>query len=596
MMNITHAFRAGSTPVRHLLCGAIVAALGMPATAAGMPPVTALRGVAVGLRDTVTAEIGTPGDLDTFVFDAVAGTSLSITLRSHSSPAVAPIAYLVDAQGRSIDVAPRTRRKKDALRWKNVTLPDTGSYAIVVAADAGKTGGYRLRLRGKPPTKRALKGLRAALGHPLRVAYGVSAGTLARIRVRATTGSFAITDVECPTGEADVEAFDRSRSGARARARIRNGATFGERAFSVEATALDTLLDISLRFAHPRENSRAIVPGDEPVITSLSPSTAKPGDRVTVNGRRFIDDSDGAPAVFFGAVAAVAPTFVSSTRIEVTVPAGEGVASVVLHNPDGQEARAPVAFRYANDVVEETPYDGLVTHWEFNATRGSAVVDETGGGITGAVTGGATWTGDALDFDGFDDHVTYRDILDESPRDVGNLRYGTISTWVRYDDVKNGEETAESLPILYYGVTGDTFAEGGTDSLSVYIGHTGMEDPDKRQIYLTIIADDDIQLCFDSGEISLEPGRWYHYAVTIGPDGHHGYLDGVEFERDYNAGTSASDYAFFASITDPAELLTGYGWLGITGRWWHFNGQIGDVRVYDRVLAPIEVAELAATR
>ena len=43
-------------------------------------------------------------------------------------------------------------------------------------------------------------------------------------------------------------------------------------------------------------------------------------------------------------------------------------------------------------------------------------------------------------------------------------------------------------------------------------------------------------------------------------------------------------------------MTAGRGVFGMSERWWNFNGQIGDVRVYNRLLSADEIASLEAAR
>lgn len=87
-------------------------------------------------------------------------------------------------------------------------------------------------------------------------------------------------------------------------------------------------------------------------------------------------------------------------------------------------------------------------------------------------------------------------------------------------------------------------------------------------------------------------GEWYHYVVTIGPDEHHAYINGEEHVLSYNAGTTADDYGFFASVTSNELLAVGKGVWGPSHNWWRLNGAVDDVRVYDYELSEEEVITL----
>jgi hypothetical protein len=210
----------------------------------------------------------------------------------------------------------------------------------------------------------------------------------------------------------------------------------------------------------------------------------------------------------------------------------------------------------------------------------------------GVLLGGGLFDGGEFRGDGLDDWIAVPQPGAPAPDAIGDLAAGTISVWVRYASIANGNVIPDSLPVLYYGRDTQTL-DDGLDGLTVYIGHGRLEDPSRRQIYFTVYEDYDVLLCFDSGMISLEPDRWYHYAVTIGPDGHHGYLNGREFERHYNS-VSQTVQAFFSTVKDRDRMTVGHGMFGLSQMWWSFNGAIADLRIYDRVLSPGEIENLAA--
>jgi hypothetical protein len=133
----------------------------------------------------------------------------------------------------------------------------------------------------------------------------------------------------------------------------------------------------------------------------------------------------------------------------------------------------------------------------------------------------------------------------------------------------------------------------GSDSVSIYISHGHLFLPKLRQIYFTVLEAGKVTLCFDT-TVAIEEGQWYTYTVSIGPDSHKAYLNGIEVERHYNAATTPSDYGFFKTTSDPDVLTIGIHHFGISHAWWHFNGKIDDVMIYDRVLSDDEVTILAA--
>jgi len=82
-----------------------------------------------------------------------------------------------------------------------------------------------------------------------------------------------------------------------------------------------------------------------PTISGVSPisGTSNGGTIVTITGSNFITGA----TVTFGTTAATAVTFVSSTSLRATAPAGiAGATSVVVTNPDAQKATLASAYTY----------------------------------------------------------------------------------------------------------------------------------------------------------------------------------------------------------------------------------------------------------
>jgi hypothetical protein len=89
-----------------------------------------------------------------------------------------------------------------------------------------------------------------------------------------------------------------------------------------------------------------------------------------------------------------------------------------------------------------------------------------------------------------------------------------------------------------------------------------------------------------TGLTTLTAGRWYFLAMSYSEvAGLAGYVNGI---RDATAAASGSPTtgSTFANIGSHFQALTG----GSSGR--YFNGQIDDIRVYDRVLTLNEIQEL----
>lgn len=114
-----------------------------------------------------------------------------------------------------------------------------------------------------------------------------------------------------------------------------------------------------------------------PAVTSITPAGGRTagGDTVTITGTGFVDP----PTVTFGGAPAASVTFVSSTQLQATTPAGAaGPVSVVVTNPDTTAATVTNGFTYQNPptVTSISPTSGTAT--------GGTSVTITGTGFVGA--------------------------------------------------------------------------------------------------------------------------------------------------------------------------------------------------------------------
>ena len=238
------------------------------------------------------------------------------------------------------------------------------------------------------------------------------------------------------------------------------------------------------------------------------------------------------------------------------------------------------------DEVEKKPTEeGLIVHWNFDEGEGNTLGDSSGNNISGAING-ATWiegvSGQALDFDGADDYV---EINSTGLSTVGDLEYGTISLWFKFNKV--GEKTF--LPILYLG---EAESESKVDNLVIEIGHYDHGDSPNTRIYYTLYNDYfEPFLCFDSNE-SLEENIWYHFAVVNSEFGNTGYLNGVELINRYYNFNNSSDTRFFNDITNKEIFRLGHGWFGIDQEFHYFNGSLDEIKIYNRALEVEEILEI----
>ena len=199
---------------------------------------------------------------------------------------------------------------------------------------------------------------------------------------------------------------------------------------------------------------------------------------------------------------------------------------------------------------------GLVGHWKFNETSGTAAADSSGMGRTGTVVGSPTWTVGKIDNSIQLNGATRVEVssLMGAPKNI------TIAGWANLTGADSGG--AELISV------GDCFAirlnEGSTAKAFAYNG-SSWTSAGISQSYLA--------------------AGWHHFAAVFNDnsDTCTFYVDGVER----------------ASATSPAGVsYTGQGTKTVIGAHgngqttYDFTGKIDDVRVYNRALCPGEVLVL----
>ncbi|MDD5055377.1 MAG: ice-binding family protein [Candidatus Peribacteraceae bacterium] len=215
---------------------------------------------------------------------------------------------------------------------------------------------------------------------------------------------------------------------------------------------------------------------------------------------------------------------------------------------------------------------GLVSYWQFDENTGTTVNDPAGTNEIGTING-ALWTSmvapldftsvSALSFNGVSDAVEVA-----GGGNLNNLQTGSISLWVRWNGVQDGGYSNYGHVIARQrdGIfSNDLIALNGADPATAKI------------VWLPY----DHSSVAATSTISPGNGAWRHVTVTFRNGDHRIYVDGVLEGTGNNTGT----------VTDDASVPLSIGaWLGDGAE---FSGTtIDDVRVYNRVLQPSEVAAL----
>jgi hypothetical protein len=168
----------------------------------------------------------------------------------------------------------------------------------------------------------------------------------------------------------------------------------------------------------------------QPVITSISPATAKPGDAVTLTGTGF-NTTAANNIVFFGATRALV-TAATATSVTATVPSGATYAPVVLLNTGSSLAAASLI---SFNPVYDPPKGGI------SLTDMSIKVDFTSGTEPTSVA-----IGD-LDGDGKPDlavtnHKSYTVSVYRNTSAIGSITGGSFASKVDFTTAAYPESVA----------------------------------------------------------------------------------------------------------------------------------------------------------
>ena len=214
----------------------------------------------------------------------------------------------------------------------------------------------------------------------------------------------------------------------------------------------------------------------------------------------------------------------------------------------------------------------LTARWRLDESSGTTAEEEVSGydgTLVNYAGGDPRWTtgiaGNALTFDGLDDHVTHG---------FGIGPQGTLSHWLVPGQLR--------AMVAYYESDGTGSAYNG-------FGHS----TPLREIHSSMNSSGAWRFLYQDGASALSVsgglatlGIWSHVAVTWDTEGDLVlYVNGDEVDR-----ISMEDSTFDYRV--PSYRALGRVGSGQTDR--HWDGLMDDVQVYDVVLAPDEIAHLAA--
>jgi hypothetical protein len=226
----------------------------------------------------------------------------------------------------------------------------------------------------------------------------------------------------------------------------------------------------------------------------------------------------------------------------------------------------------------------LEAAWTFDSCEDGVAEDVSGGPLHGRIYGAKASNGvvgRGLEFDGIDDYVALGGWPDLADR-IGALSEGTISVWFK---LHTAPAAGVVLPVFYFG-DDRPFSSTNLDYSGILI-EVGHFNAGNLLLYFTVYRPEGITLCFNSMG-PLELNRWYQFAVTLGEGFNTGYLDGEELRCHYNYGSAQASY-FLADIPTPKVCWIGRGIFNYSAGPYYFDGEIDEVRLYDRPLTAEEI-------
>ena len=211
----------------------------------------------------------------------------------------------------------------------------------------------------------------------------------------------------------------------------------------------------------------------------------------------------------------------------------------------------------AGEPATQTP--DLVGHWTFDEGDGTTANDSSGRGNAGALIGGARWVpdrhgGHAVSLDGEDDHVRLPNM-----RTVARYPF-TFVAWVRTSCRDDREMTA---------VIQENDAKSG-QRVQLYLSSSGKPKWNVRN------GSAEAEIVHP---VDIRDGGWHFLAgVSHAQNQHELYVDATPVR------TSSIRVPLFA-----ANSATIGNWMGNRAHSKWFEGDIDDVRIYDRALSADEI-------
>jgi len=248
----------------------------------------------------------------------------------------------------------------------------------------------------------------------------------------------------------------------------------------------------------------------------------------------------------------------------------EGVIDEVrIYNRALSEEEIERLYKLTRPKIKAPTRDGLAGYWSMDEGMGTQVGDMSGNGNHGQMHNmdpATDWVqgkyGKALDFDGTDDYVEIGNNSSLEPADEIS-----VSLWLKRPDV----EQADYAKFVWYG-------QASSSPWGAYGIEQNMDYEDRMRFHVAVDgSSDDV----NSNEGSIIPNKWHHVVGTYDGAKLEIYVDGAWQNTTNNSGSITSyDDTFGLGVGDSYNQTGGY------------NGQIDEVRIYNRALSESEIQTL----
>jgi hypothetical protein len=228
----------------------------------------------------------------------------------------------------------------------------------------------------------------------------------------------------------------------------------------------------------------------------------------------------------------------------------------------------------AIDAGAGGPTVGLVAYYPCDLATGTTLPDQSGNGRNGTLVTGTGGTagyafgpgkvGDALDL-----VVASRGYATLPAGLLANACEATVATWVYVNSSVNWQRI---------------FDFGKDQNVYMFLASTNST-TGKLRFAISISGNSAAAEQIIDGTAALPTGAWHHVAVVLGGSGGILYLDGAQ------VGSNATMTLRPADLADPPNY-----YIGKSQFTWDptFDGNIDELRIYNRALSPTEIQALAS--